>query len=163
MFLDDRLCSSYSIQSRHLYSPAWKMISRWMTKRMRRILSSLCLQITIKCRELKQREEPQLTFAEVYRKFNVKKFGHEYDAKKCKTHQLGIYATRRIQELCCPTQQNFRKACYRRSAGSNGRLSAQTRQHRTHQKFYTTTCTKYAMAKQFMYKRLFILCRNHTG
>ena len=31
---------------------------------------------------IKAKEEPQLTFAEVYRKFNVKKFGHEYDAKK---------------------------------------------------------------------------------
>ena len=60
---------------------------------MRRILSSLCLQITIKCRGIKAKEEPQLTFAEVYRKFNVKKFGHEYD-EKSKNHQLGIYATR---------------------------------------------------------------------
>ena len=33
---------------------------------------------------IKAKEEPQLTFAEVYRKFNVKKFGHEYDAKKVK-------------------------------------------------------------------------------
>ena len=31
---------------------------------------------------IKAKEEPQLTFAEVFRKFNVKKFGHEYDAKK---------------------------------------------------------------------------------
>lgn len=71
--------------------------------------------------------------------------------QKSKTHQLGIYATRRIQELCCPTQQNFRKACYRRSAGSNGRLSAQTRQHRTHQNLYYHMY-KYAMANNLCTK-----------
>ena len=37
---------------------------------------------------IKSKEEPQLTFAEVYRKFNVKKFGHEYDAKKVKRTSL---------------------------------------------------------------------------
>lgn len=37
---------------------------------------------------IKAKEEPQLTFAEVYRKFNVKKFGHEYDAKKVKRTSL---------------------------------------------------------------------------
>ena len=111
---------------------------------------------------IKAKEEPQLTFAEVYRKFNVKKFGHEYDAKKVKRTSLEYTLRDRIQELCCPTQQNFRKACYRRSAGSNGRLSAQTRQHRTHQKSILPH-VQVCYGKQFMYKRLFILCRNHTG
>lgn len=37
---------------------------------------------------IKAKEEPQLTFAEVFRKFNVKKFGHEYDAKKVKRTSL---------------------------------------------------------------------------
>ena len=37
---------------------------------------------------IKAKEEPQVTFAEVYRKFNVKKFGHEYDAKKVKRTSL---------------------------------------------------------------------------
>ena len=41
-------------------------------------------------------------------------------------------------------------------------LSAQTRQHRTHQKSILPH-VQVCYGKQFMYKRLFILCRNHTG